>query len=167
MIIAGCGDRAATEKILFDFETEQDLDRVQWKCHALFSLLEEHSSHGAQCLRLELYPSSYPGLAPVVKEKDWSGFRSLCFEVYNPHEEEIQITVRIDDRKDWPDYSERYNKSFQLVGGSNRIEIPLSTLVTSGTRNQMDLKNIHRFLIFLVNPPQKKVLYVDYIRLVK
>ena len=33
--------------------------------------------------------------------------------------EGIQVTVRIDDRKIWPDYPDRYNKSFRLVKGSN------------------------------------------------
>ena len=51
--------------------------------------------------------------------------------------------------------------------GSNPIEIPLNTLVTSGTRREMVLKSIHRFLIFMVNPTEKNVLYVDYIRLVR
>ena len=51
--------------------------------------------------------------------------------------------------------------------GSNRIEIPLITLVTSGTGRKMDLKSIHRFLLFMVTPAEKNVLYVDYIRLVR
>jgi hypothetical protein len=167
LILFGCTDRPATERVLFDFETEQELDRVHWKCHALFSLSEEHATHGSRCLRLELYPSPYPGVTPMLRENDWSEFRNLCFDIYNPQEGEIQVTVRIDDRKIWPDYPDRYNKSFRLVKGSNRIEIPLITLVTSGTGRKMDLKSIHRFLLFMVTPPEKNVLYVDYIRLVR
>ena len=75
--------------------------------------------------------------------------------------------MRIDDRKIWPDYPDRYNKRFRLVKGSNRIEIPLITLVTSGRGRKMDLKSIHRFLLFMVTPAEKNVLYVDYIRLVR
>jgi hypothetical protein len=167
LIFAGCADMPATEKVLFDFETEQDLDRVHWKCHVLFSLSEENATHGSRCLRLELHPSPYPGVTAMVREKNWSEFRSLCFDIYNPEEREIKIAVRIDDQKNWPDYPDRYNKSLGLVKGSNRIEIPLNTLVTSGTLRNMDPKSIHRFLIFMVNPPEKNVLYVDYIRLVR
>jgi hypothetical protein len=167
LILIGCADKPATDRVLFDFETDADLDRVHWKCHALFSLSEEHTTHGKRCLRLELYPSHYPGVTPMLKDNDWSRFRSLCFDIYNPQEKEIQVAVRIDDRRSWPDYPDRYNKSFQLVRGSNRIEIPLNTLVTSGTRRAMDLKSIHRFLIFMVSPMEKNVVYVDYIRLVR
>ena len=84
LILLRCTDRPATERVLFDFETEQDLDRVHWKCHALFSLSEEHATHGSRCLRLELYPSPYPGVAPMLRENDWSEFRNLCFAIYNP-----------------------------------------------------------------------------------
>ena len=167
LILIGCADRPATEKILFDFETDLDLDRVDWKCHALFSLSEEHATHGTRCLRLELYPSPYPGVTPMLRDEDWSKFRSLCFDIYNPQEREIKIAVRIDDQKDWPDYPDRYNKSFGLARGLNRIEIPLSTLVTSGPQRKMDLKSIHQFLIFMVSPSEKNVVYVDYIRLVR
>ena len=103
LVLCGCRNEIPQEKILFDFETEQDLDRVHWKCHALFSLSEEHATHGSRCLRLELYPSPYPGVTPMVREKDWSEFRNLCFDIYNPQERETEIAVRIDDRKIWPD----------------------------------------------------------------
>jgi len=103
----------------------------------------------------------------MIEENDWSAFRSVCFDVYNPQQKDMEITVRIDDQKNWPDYADRYNKGFRLVKGSNRIEIPLNTLVTSGTRRGMDLKSIHRFLLFMVNPQEKNVLYVDYIRLIR
>jgi hypothetical protein len=167
LLLTGCADRPATEKILFDFETEQDLDRVYWKCHALFSLSEEHATHGIRSLRLELYPSLYPGVTPMLKENDWSGFGSLCFDIYNPQEGEIQVAVRIDDKKNWPEYPDRFNKRFRLAKGSNRVEIPLSTLVTSGTGREMEIKSIHRFLIFMVDPPAPRVIYLDYVRLIR
>ena len=167
LILIGCADRPATEKILFDFESDAELDQLHWACHTLMTLTDQYATHGTRCLRLELYPSPYPGVTPMLQKNDWSEFRTLCFDVYNPQEKEIEITVRIDDQKNWPDYPDRYNKGFRLVKGSNRIEIPLNTLVTSGTWRKMDLKSIHRFLIFMVNPPEKNVLYVDYIRLVR
>jgi len=167
LILLGCIDRPGTERVLFDFETKQDLDRVHWKCHALFSLSEEHATHGTRCLRMELYPSPYPGVTPMLRGNDWSEFRNLCFDIYNPQERETEIAVRIDDQKNWPEYPDRYNKSFRLLKGSNRIVIPLNTLVTSGAGRKMNLKRIQRFLLFMVNPPEKNVLYVDYISLVR
>jgi len=76
----------------------------------LFSLSEAHPTNGSRCLRLELYPSPYPGVTPILRKNDWSEFRSLCFDIYNAEKRDVEIAVRIDDRKTWPDYSNRYNE---------------------------------------------------------
>ena len=34
------------ESILFDFESDRELDRVHWKCHTLMSISDQHSTHG-------------------------------------------------------------------------------------------------------------------------
>jgi hypothetical protein len=165
LILTGCAVKPATEKVLFDFETDQELDRVDWKCHTLFSLSEEHATHGSKSLLMELYPSAYPGLAPILAEHDWRPYKSLRFDIYNPLETELEIIVRVDDKKKSDGYADRYNKAFRLGPGIKRVEIPLESLVTSGTKRNLDLKNINRFLIFMVSPTEKNVLYLDYIRL--
>ena len=121
---------------------------------------------GTRSLRLELYPSEYPGLAPMLEKNNWSGYRALCFDIYNPAKQELQISMRIDDRKDFPDYNDRYNESFILKPGLNRMSLPLDMLLTTGGNRSLDLKNIYRVLIFMVSPSQKVGLYVDYMRLV-
>jgi len=152
--------------VLFDFESDAELDRLHWKCFTLMSQSDEYVSHGEKSLRLELYPSDYPGLAPMLKDNDWRGYKALRFDVYNPMEKDIRLAVRIDDRAEYPDYKDRYNKGFILKKGLNRIEIPLTSLVTSGTKRNMELGKIYRFLVFMVSPQEKHVFYVDYIRLV-
>jgi hypothetical protein len=163
----GCQKEIPQGKVLFDFESGGDLDRIHWKCHTLFSLSKEHATHGSKSLRMELYPSAYPGVTPILKDNDWSRFRALAFDVYNPEENEIKLRVRIDDKKEYPEYEDRYNRSFVLRKGGNRIEIPIESLVTSGTKRRLDARTIYKVIIFLVNPPGKRVLYLDYIRLVR
>ena len=63
-------------------------------------------------------------------------------------------------------HRDRYNKSFILKPGLNNMNIPLDSLITSGTQRILDVKNIYRFLIFMSHPPKKFVLYLDYIRLI-
>lgn len=159
-------NRIPDELILFDFESDHEPDEVHWKCHVLMNISDEHATHGNGSLKLELYPSSYPGFNPFTKVKDWSRFQSLCFDVYNPGEIEQRLTVRIDDSKDDTEYADRYNKGFILEKGMNHIEVKMDSLVTSGTRRKMDTSEIHKFLFFIHNPPEKVTLYVDYIRLI-
>jgi len=151
--------------VLFDFETDSELDRMEWNCHTLQSLSAEHVTHGIRSLKVELYPSDYPGVSPVLTRSDWSGYKELCFDIYNPQEHVVTVIVRIDDQRQFPAYEERYNKGFLLRPGMNRMNIPFSTLLTSGSGRRLNLKGISRLMIFLSHPRERVVLYLDYIRL--
>ncbi|MBN1905970.1 MAG: hypothetical protein JW927_12835 [Deltaproteobacteria bacterium] len=156
---------ASKEHILFDFESDRELDEVNWQCHTLMSISDLHATHGKSSLKLEMYPSAYPGFSPFLSVNDWSKYKSLCFDVYNPDETEIRITVRIDDTKDNTEYKERYNQQFVLKKEMNHIRIDMESLVTSGTGRRMNSSTIDKFLIFSSSPVKKIVLYIDHIRL--
>jgi hypothetical protein len=165
ILIIGCHGPDQKELILFDFESDSELDKVHWKCHTLFSLSDENVTHGKKSLRLELFPSEYPGLSPILEINDWGDYKYLNFDMFNPNAKEMEIVVRIDDREDSPDYADRYNHSFVLLPGLNRLRMPLNDLATSGTKRKLDLKTIQALVIFMVNPPEKVRVYIDYIRL--
>jgi hypothetical protein len=136
----------------------------------MYSISDEHPSHGLKSIKLDLYPFNkpdYPGLAPMIKEHNWSGFNVLSFDIYSPDEQSLTISVRIDDKKEYPEYQDRYNKRIVLDPGMNNIRVPINTLVTSGTGRALKLKEIQRLSIFVKNPDRKVVLYVDYIRLIR
>ena len=164
--ITGCDNIGPSKKlIMFDFESDSELDEVTWKCHTLMSISNQYVTHGKGSLKLELYPSPYPGFNPFTKISDWSLYKSLCFDVFNTEEKEERLIVRIDDREDNPEYADRYNEGFILKRGMNHIEIKMDSLITSGTNRKMDTSGITKFLFFLYKPSEKVVLYVDYIRL--
>ncbi|MBC8441306.1 MAG: hypothetical protein H8D87_16655 [Deltaproteobacteria bacterium] len=164
--IVACEKIPSKELVLFDFESESVFDEFHWKCRTLFSLSDDHAVQGKKSLKLELYPSSYPGLSPALKHHDWRGYQALFFEVYNPSPEMVSLVLRIDDKKDALEFSDRYNKSLKLLSGANKMKIPLDSLKTSGTERPLELKNIYRFMVFMSQPDKKYVLYLDYFRLV-
>jgi hypothetical protein len=147
-------------------QRESDLERLFWKCHTLYSLTEDHVAHGSMALKVELFPSSYPGVSPRIQETDWSDFNELRFDVFNPQSKKLPLTIRIDDSKDYPKWGERYNHTLMLEEGANRIIIPLNRLVKSGSRKQLNITNIQRMLIFSPHLNERIVLYFDDIRLV-
>jgi len=163
--LVACSSGTSNEQMLFDFETDTDLDRIHWKCFTLLKLTKEHATHGSKSLQLELYPSDYPGLMPKLDEKDWRGCKALSFDIYNPADNEQAISIRIDDREDYPDFADRYNKKFILKPGPNDVRIPLDKLITTGTKRKLNLKTVYRLLIFMGQPQEKHVLYIDYMRL--
>ncbi len=161
-----CSGDVPENVVLFDFEADAELDQVQWKCYTLFSLSKKHATHGTKSLRMELYPSDYPGITPKLAITDWRKFKAIGFDVYNPEKEETAIVTRIDDQKKHPAYADRYSKRFILKPGPNHIRIPLDSLMTSGTNRPLNLKKIQRLIIFMVQPQKKHILYIDFIRLI-
>lgn len=157
----------STEKeyILFDFESDQELDEVSWKCHTLMSISDSHVTHGKASLMLEMYPSAYPGFNPELKVKDWSKYKAFCFDVYNPGEKKEDAILRIDDTEDNTEYKDRYNHRLILKKGMNHITIPMDSLITSGTGRRMNTSTIDKFLLFIPGPAEKVVLFLDYVRL--
>ena len=165
--LSACSKSKPQEVILYDFESQAVLDKVHWKCRTLFALSDYYAVHGKTSLKLELFPSSYPGFAPALKFHDWSGYKTFSFEVYNPSSDKLKLVLRIDDKKQALEHNERYNKSFTILPGANTITIALNTLKTSDTNIPLKLKNIYRFLVFMSHPEKKYVLYLDYFRLLQ
>ena len=166
LFLCGCLQRRTTEQILFDFESDSDLDRLSWKCHTLFVLSEIHSTHGGHCLKLDLYPSGYPGVFFNLETGDWSTYRSLGFDLFNAQSRTVPLTIRIDDRLDYPDLPDRYNVSFSFNPGMNHFVLPLKDLITAGSRKALNLEQIRRFMIYMVNPAEKATFYLDNVRLI-
>lgn len=165
LLLSGCSGEKPDEWVFFDFETDTELDRVHWKCRTLFSRSNDHSAHGNWALKLDFYPSPYPGFSPMVSKNDWSRYQGFAFNVFNPSNTSLRLTVRIDDKKETPAYNDRYNKTFVIKPGHNMVTVPFSALKTSRTHRSLDLKNIYRFLVFMVQPEKTHTLYLDYFRL--
>jgi len=160
-----CSGGRPEQFILSDFESDADLDKVQWQCHTLFSIADENATHGHSSLRLELYPSAYPGIAFELPLRDWRSYNMLSLDIYNPQGEEISLAVRIDDRKEFPQFDDRYTESFSLKPGMNHLRIPLDSLATTGTGRCINLKTIYRCLIFMAQPQKNNILFLDYVHL--
>lgn len=149
---------------LFDFEKETDLDMLNWKCKTLFSLSNKHVTAGKKSLKLELYPSSWPGLTVDNFGPDWSKYRALMFDVYNTENTSLNFTFRIDDKIN-PSFNDRVNDTMIIDPGENHLTIILSHLITTKTKRNLNLTNIKKIVLFLANPKKKRVVYLDNLRL--
>jgi len=160
-LLTGCQDRS---RFSFDFETEDILDTLPWKCKTFFSLSKKHATSGQKSLKIELYPSPYPGITLNKFNPNWSNFNVLKFDVYNEEQIPLRLAIRIDGKKD-PSYSDRYRHAIILNTGMNNISIPLNTLHTSGTDRNINHSSIQSVTFFLVQPKEKRIIYIDNIRL--
>lgn len=166
-LLFSCSEKELSEKILYDFETDLSLDQFHWRCHTLFSLTDQHATSGKKSLKMEFYPSPYPGIAPQLVFNDWSRYDYFSFDVFNPLDTAVHLTLRIDDQKDAFDFNQRYNKRLKLKPGMNYFKIPLKSLKTSNIKRPLNLREIYQFLLFIVDPKQKYTLYFDNFKLAK
>jgi hypothetical protein len=167
MLVCACAVDRPAKMILFDFEDDAELDRMYWQCFTLFSLSSEHAAHGEKSLKMEFFPSRWPGWEPKLNERDWRGFEALGFDLYNVQDINLSVTVRIDDRKGYPGHMNRYNQVFILRPGSNTIVIAFDSLVTSGSNRALDLGRIERLMLFMGSPASRSVLHLDHVRLIR
>ena len=151
--------------ILFDFESESDLKRLNWECHKWFELSGEHATSGEHSLKIILPPGQYPGINLEDIRKDWSSSRYLKMDIFNPSDEILKFHIRIDDNKnDW-EYANRFDINFNLEQGANHISIPADSIKTNIHHRPLNLKKIERMMVFVPNNSQPRELYIDNIRL--
>jgi hypothetical protein len=167
LFLVCCAEKpCATHGLMInDFETDDDLDRLNWKCYTLFSLSDKGVSHGRSSLKMTMTPSPYPGISFIDIPKDWRCFSGLAVSFFNPGAEDVRLALRIDDREEAPEYEDRVNSGFVLKPGMNRIRIPFESLMCPSGR-RLDLSHIFSVMFFCVNPDSVVVLYVDEVRLV-
>jgi predicted MPP superfamily phosphohydrolase len=152
-------------KILFDFESEEDLKRLNWECQKWFGLSEKNVTSGKYCLKVVLPPGEYPGINFHEIRHDWSEFRSLRMDIFNPAEEKVNLCIRIDDKKSGSEYANRFDTVFELKQGINQISIPTDSIRTNMHHRPLNLKQIKRIIVFIMNNKKQRELYIDNIRL--
>jgi uncharacterized protein len=152
-------------KILFDFESQEELKQLNWECHKWFEISEEHATSGRYSLKVVLPPGQYPGINFQKIRSDWSEFHYFKMDVFNPTNERINFHVRIDDHKSGLEYANRFDTNFELKQGLNQISIPVDSIRTNLHHRPLRLGRIKRMIVFLMNNTKQRELYLDNIRL--
>ena len=100
--------------------------------------------------------------------RDWRGYQWLAFEVFNPEQETLQLTIRINDRihdQKGHRYSDRFNKILLVGPGWNHFEISLEDVEEAPSNREMDLKDVFSLGLFATNLKEPRALFFDYFRL--
>ena len=132
LLLVSCSSK---QPFFYDFETEDVLDTLTWKCKTFFSLSNKYATSGQKSLKMELYPSSYPGITLNKFNPNWSNFTVFMFDIYNEEQVPLHLAIRIDDKKN-PSFNNRYNHTIILNPGMNHISIPLDSLITTGKKQE-------------------------------
>jgi predicted MPP superfamily phosphohydrolase len=151
--------------LLFDFETESDLKRLNWQCKKWFELSQENATSGRYSLKVILPPGRYPGISFQGIKEDWSKYEYLRLDVFNPSKENVVFHIRIDDNNSGWEYANRFDVDIDLRSEMNRVSIPVHSMKTNINPRPLDLRNIRRMMAFIPRNTQKREIYIDHIRL--
>lgn len=131
-------------------------------------LSSEFYSQGKSSLRVQLTPKIYSGIKFSRLRPDWRGFKRFGFDIYNPSETPFSMTVRINDaqhgQSQWA-INDRFNATFIVNPGWNHLRYDLANVERAPEGRLMDLSHISWVEIFVGKLPEKRVIYLDNLRL--
>ncbi|MFH1995399.1 MAG: hypothetical protein ABIJ27_00195 [Candidatus Omnitrophota bacterium] len=153
------------EKVLSDFEGSKDF--WAWDLDGSFvELSSRYASSGKHSAHVTLYSKEHGGSAtPGVGledtnigprgEKDWSRFKSLRFELWNPQDAPVLLDIKIKDK------AGRYaQQKIKMQSGKNNIRIDLKDIADT-----VDLTNIVYLKLFTGPQNEDREFYLDNVRL--
>jgi hypothetical protein len=102
----------------------------------------DHSLAGG-ALVVEFVRGRWPGVSLREPVPDWSSYRTLLIDVENPDAIKLGFTVRVHDRGHWRDYSDRFNRQFELAARERRtLRIDLGEVARAPRGRLMDMRQI-------------------------
>ena len=135
--------------LLSGFETPFEIDR--WTGGAVFEIGKEIKKNGDSALKVMLTTETYSGVGLKYFPGNWEKFRFFQFSVYNPQNSELKLTCRIHDWQHTQGrqvYADRFNRSYSVLQGWNKITIPLDQVKAAPENRQMDMQRIQGVGIF-------------------
>jgi len=151
--------------LLSSFETSLELEK--WKIEDRHERSVQHATNGKYSLRVDLTPGLYPGISFNQPSRDWQGFDTLAFDAFLEGTKILTLTVRINDLEHNDEYEDRYNMTFTLSPGPNRIMINLAEVECAPKGRKMDMGRISVLCIFSYKLNEQRTVYFDNFRLEK
>ncbi len=152
--------------LLAGFESRFELSR--WESDRVdLCMVTSPRVQGKYSGKFTLTTDEYSGLSLQNFPGDWSGWSGLAFNVFNPGLP-VALHYRVHDqfhRDGNQDYDDRFNGTTVLHHGWNGIVIPMTDIVSGPKNRKTDLTKIAGFGVFVMNQTERRVLYLDNVRL--
>jgi hypothetical protein len=123
---------------------------------------------GLSALKIQFTMKKYSGVYLKVFHGDWSTYRSLAMEFYNPDTLPLLVTLRISDQRhdrSDNDYDDRFNRRLYLQPGWNPVRIPIREIQEMPIDRPMDMEQVRTLGVYTSYLTEPRVLYWDHVRL--
>lgn len=150
--------------VLADFEGTLEQQRLRGPVF----LSRKHVQQGEGSLEIRFTRRKYSGAYINVFHGDWSGYRELVMDFYNPGPSELVVTLRISDRshdRGANDYDDRFNRRLHLQSGWNQVRIPVQEIREMPVDRAMQMNQVRTLGVYTTYLKEPRVLYWDYVRL--
>lgn len=131
-------------------------------------LSSQFRTQGHYSLQLNLTTERYSGISFERLFNDWSGFKQLSVDIYNPSSAPFNMVLRVNDiaheKTGWVD-EDRFNKRFQLTPGWNHLVFVIDEIQKTPANRLMDLSQISLIVIYAAQLPEPRTIYLDNLRL--
>jgi len=151
--------------VLSDFETS--LEARRWCSGEIYKGI---ARHGERSLKVSMGTEQYAGTTLNRSFGDWRGYSTFAFSIYNPDAAPLPITVSIRDEEHFRrggEYHDRFNRVFTMNQGWNDLHIPISEIEEAPQDRKLELNHLNEVVIFTVDPPAPRLMYLDYVRLIR
>ncbi|MCW8858443.1 MAG: hypothetical protein OQK97_01905 [Deltaproteobacteria bacterium] len=152
--------------LLSNFETP--LEATRWNGSAKRMLSRQIHFSGQSSLQIDLNTKRYSGIGLKDFPRDWSAYKTISLQIFNPDGEPLKLHFRIHDqshREHKNAYSDRYNNSFTLHSGWNQLEVSLADVAQAPKNRLLDLSRIAGMGVFVGKLDQPRTIYIDDVKL--
>ena len=123
------------------------------------------NSHSAE---ISLQDNPWPGIIFHDLWPNWEPYLALVIQIENPEAESLPINIRVHDRahrhSDQP-YGDRFNRSIDLMPGTQTIRITLADIQSAPAGRQMRMTEIDGLVIFCTQKESGRRFVLHDIRL--
>jgi hypothetical protein len=151
----------------FEDETELKLWRAQGgsRGHSTnASLTRARASQGEQSLRVVGGAGDWAGVNYSAGGKDWTPFRALVLDLFNPRDP-FTLFVRVDDDGDAAKSTGRFERGFELARGWNRLRILTAEVERGPKERRLNMKSIRRVAVFTGDGEPQRFWFLDNVHL--
>lgn len=134
---------------LTEFEEKWTTSFVRYNKASLRGIAGKKSRPGTTRFKFLFERGIYPGISIIEPIADWSGYRSLHFDVFSTNIDGVMIVLRVHDRQHNHEYRDRYNQSFIIRPGLNRIVVDLADIRDAPFNRKIDMVNIASVQVFV------------------
>lgn len=132
--------------------------------HGDIDLVDEPIKNGERALQVTMTPSGTKNAEFYPILKDWSGYKTLSVSIFNPENDNLNVTVRVSDEQHdlgLQNHNDRFNQTVSLDQGWNTVIFDLDDIRYAPNNREMDITKMRRLIIFASSIIESKTIFLD------